>query len=392
MSMACQSCRYLPAGQLAAGLAIAIALTLTLASPTGQARVREQPELAVLVSYSDGTLRSGTLRLMGGRPLVITPHGGSQRQVNAADLLAIHQRLDTATLEQPWVFKEAGKPEKVFLDGHYPLLNFTTAVELVNGETITGHLISAAFNFVDDDGNKSKVFLKRQIKGEINQPLDALVYVDSIRYLDNAPATGGRLQGTIAGAGRLQRVSALDVEREQVLHARLDGDRFDFGIVLPGRYELCAKTDRLVLLGWSAATPAAYASQPPLQAEDRHGIELKFPLADDFFADRWILELAGHRNYAKTLVYKRRADYHAAEQFTPGGWAWHLDVWIWHLPGDEWKLDSRHILARHLQSGDQTIRQLAFVDALVVDAPTTKTIEVEHERDNSTWRLARQLD
>lgn len=363
----------------------------TYTCPQAAARTRANAELPALISFSDGTLLAGKLRIIGSRPLIVTPTGGSQRRFDAGDILSIEQVVEKAIIERPWTFKEAGKPEKIYFEGHYPLLNFLTRVTLTNGKVVEGHAISAVYALSGEAG-KQKVFLKRQIKGRLGQTVDDVVYVTNIRYTENAPVAGKQLSGTVKGCGRLQDARAIDLEREQVLHGKVGGDSFDFGLVLPGRYDLCLTTDRMVLVGLADETPAAYADGEPLGDRDCDAIGEVFPLADDFFNDRCILLCRGNRGYARTLVYKRRAKYHASDSITPGGWVWHIDVWNWHNPGTEWKLDSRHIVARHKQQVDESIRALKLVDELAAVRPGSKAIELDYERDNTQWTTLRTLD
>ena len=258
---------------------------------------------------------------------------------------------------------------------------------------VTGHVISAAFQMKSDEG-KRKLFLKRQIKGEKSEKMADLVYLEQLRFPDARTEQGGKIAGRIAGWGTVQEVSALDIRREQVLFAtvRPDGS-FDFGTLLPGAYDLCVLTDSHVLCGLSDASPQSPGD--PLTPEDLPAINTRFPLADDFFNDRWILRLAGSRNYAKALVYKRRSDYYEAARWTPGGFLWHLEIWSWHLAETEWKLDKRFILIRHKQKGGEKNRTLILVPALngvsagTVLPPITRPASGE---SHETWSALRDLD
>jgi len=338
-------------------------------------RMRENDDLPAVVTFADGSTLSGDLRIMGSRPLVVTPTGGSQKRVRAQDILLIEQAVEKASLERPWTFKEAGKPEKIYFEGQYPLINFLTRVTLTTGEIIEGHVISGVYILSGETGKK-KIFLKRQIKGKVGQELGDIEYVSSIRYVGNSPVDGARMHGAVSGCGKVLTVNAIDIEREQVLQAKVNGDRFDFGSVLPGRYDLCVLTDRMVVAGLSDVTPSSFATGSPIAPGDRKALEKVFPLADDFFNDRWIVYLGGQRNYARMLVYKRRAKYHDSHVFTPGGWVWHVDVWNWHNPGSEWKVDNRHILAD----------ELGAVEA------ADGAVELNYDTDGSKWRTLRSLD
>jgi hypothetical protein len=356
-------------------------------------RIRADESAAAVVSLSDGSVLSGQVRLIGARPLTLVPLGEDrQRTFLFRDIVSVDHAVETNSLERPWVFKESGKAEKVYLDGTYPLMNFVTRVALVSGNTVTGHVISAALTLAEN-GHKRKVFLQRQIKGEIGQTLADMVYVCSVRMTDHAPVGGTPIAGSVEGFGRLESVSALDCVRGDVLFARVTPDnRFDFGALLPGRYDLCALTDTHVLIGLSDAVPPAAEASAPLRTEDLAAIEKKFPLADDFFNDRWILRLGGNRGFAKALVYQRRGAYHEAEKWTPGGFLWHLEVWGWHFADPDWKLDRHYILIRHKQNGAEQNRKLLIGTPLAAVSPGTVCAIRAGEDTHGTWTPLRDLN
>lgn len=346
-----------------------------------------------VVAFSDGASAAGELAVIGSRPLTLVPFGDNhQRMIRLEDMVSIDHEVEKSSLERPWVFKESGKAEKVYLDGQYPLLNFKTTVTLVSGEVVSGHILSAAFT-LKTDAEKRKVFLQRQIKGEIGQPLAEVVYPAHVRLTAAACAGGGPLAGRVEGFGRVESVTALDNERGNMLFARVTPDgRFDFGTVLPGSYDLCVLTDTHVIAGHSDAVPSGAASGAALQAADIDGVCAKVPLADDFFNDRFLVALRGNRSVAKALMYERRSKYYEASKWTPGGFLWHLEVWTWHLAGDEWKLDQRHILIRHKQQGGEKNRTLvhcALLDA--VKPGTTCAVDAETAKREG-WDVLRNLE
>ena len=347
-----------------------------------------------VVRFSDGSSLAGTVSVIGSRPLTLVPLGERrQRFFELNDLLAIDQEIEQAELAKPWTFKESGRPEKVYFEGEYPLLNFKTRLTLVTGQVVTGHLISAALQLKGEEG-KRKLFLKRQIKGEKSEKVADIVYPEHLRFPDAKAEQGGTIAGRVSGWGRVQEVTALDLAREQVLFAQVTPDgAFDFGTVLPGAYDLCVLTDTHVLCGLSDAS--VKPTGEPLTPEDLPAINTLFPLADDFFNDRWILRLAGTRAYAKALVYKRRSDYYEADRWTPGGFLWHLEVWSWHRADTDWKLDKRFILIRRKQKGGEANRKLIVVPALNAVSAGTELPPITPAaagENRETWRPLRDLD
>jgi hypothetical protein len=359
--------------------------------PFAAAAATEAP-VAAVVTLSDGATLAGDLGVIGSRPLTLVPFGEDrQRMILLRDILSLDHEPETATLERPWVFKESGKADKVYLDGQYPLLNFRTRVTLVNGGAVSGHVVSAVFNLKSEEGQK-KLFLQRQIKGTTQQTLADITYVSHVRMTAAAPAGGGPLSGSVEGFGRVESVTALDNERGHILFARVTKDnRFDFGNVLPGSYDVCVLTDTHVLTGHSDDGPRE-AVGAPLQEGDLAAINVKFPLADEFFNDRWIVRLRGTRAFAKALVYLRRDKFYESERWTPGGFLWHLEVWSWHLAEPDWKLDRHHILIRHKQKGGEKNRTLMTGPALGAIAPGSVLLIKPGDPNHDDWTFIRNLD
>jgi len=346
----------------------------------------------VVATFSDDTSAAGELHIIGSRPLTVVPIGEDrQRMFLLRDLASIEQEVENAGMQRPWSFKESGKTEKVYRDGEYPLINFRTRLTLINGSVVTGHVISVALSFKTGQ-EKKKIFLQQQIKGTKEEKLADVFYVRSIRMTANALAGGGPLRGSVEDFGRVESVTALDNERGYVLFAKVTAENlFDFGTVLPGSYDLCVLTDTHALTGHSDATPCDKKGDALLEG-DLAAMNAKFPLADDFFNDRWILALRGNRTFAKALVYKRRSDYYEAERWTPGGFLWHLEVWDWHFASPDWKVDQRHILIRHKQKGGEKNRKLMTGKMLDAVKPGRELHLRADKGTDEAWHFIRDLN
>lgn len=329
--------------------------------------VDKEPErVEAVITMNDGSVISGILTVIGSNPLTITPLKESrQRQLRFEDILSIDNKVETSEMKKPWVYKESGSIEKVYYDEkEYPFLNFITKITLVDGSTVTGHMVSAAF-YIKDNTGKHKLFLQRQIKGEKGQLLNEVVYPVSFRFSGNTAKDALPMKGSVEGLGRLEKVSAFDIERGGVLAAKIsDGCKFDFGNLLPGAYDVFILTDTYVVGGFSASIPSGIKGSP-LQDSDLEGIRKLLPLTDDFFKDRRILKLAGSRDYAKTLAYKQRSDF-LDDLGNPvrGVRLWHLEMMTWHLPESEWQLDNRFVLIRHKQQDSEKVRKLYVAPSL----------------------------
>jgi hypothetical protein len=332
------------------------------------------------VELSDGRRISGRLSLMGSRPLVITPTGKKhQQKILLSDILTLTQIVREQKMNRPWFYKESGKVEKMYLEGTYPFINFTSEIVLTSGKVIRGDIVSAAFRFKGE--GPGKLFLTRQIKGKVGEKMDDLVYPLKITF-NNRKSTVKPIVVTLTGAGKIQHAAALDNTREVVRFGKINGSKIVFDELLDADYDIYILTDAEVLGGLSDSTPD---DKKGGALPDNTLTELNkvFPLADDFFKERRILALSGNEKFCKTLVYKRREKYYHSDKYTPGGWVWHLDIWSWHLAGNEWKIDRRYIMVRRKQKGGEKIRKLFLVKALGAVKPGAElTIDFNGKEDN----------
>ena len=312
------------------------------------------------VELSDGRTISGKLSRMGARPLTITPAGAKhQQKILLSDIISISQIVREQKMNRPWLYKEAGKVEKMYLEGTYPFINLTTEVVLTNGKVVRGDIVSVAFKFTGK--GMRKIFLTSQIKGKVGEKMSDVIYPARIKFA-NRKTSVKPITITLANAGKIQSASALDNEREVVRFGTINGSRIIFDDLLAANYDIYILTDTNVLGGLSDSAPKTLRGEA-LPADTLTELKKLFPLANDFFNDRWILALNGNKKFCKTLVYKRRAEYYHAHKHSPGGWIWHLDIWSWHLAG-KWKIDRRYIMVRHKQKGGEKIRSLFLVNAL----------------------------
>ncbi len=320
------------------------------------------------VELSDGRIISGKLARMGVRPLTITPTGAKyQQKILLSDIISLSQIVKEQKMNRPWLYKEAGKVEKMYLEGTYPFINLTTEVVLTNGKVIRGDIVSVAFKFTGK--GLRKIFLTRQIKGKAGEKMSDMVYPSRIKFT-NRKTSVKPVTISLINAGKIQSATALDNEREVVRFAKINGNRIIFDDLLDADYDIYILTDTNVLGGLSDSAPQALQGEA-LPADAMTELKKQFPLANDFFNDRWILDISGNTKFCKTLVYKRRAKFYHSDKHTPGGWIWHLDIWSWHLAG-KWKIDRRYIMVRHKQKGGENIRDLFLVKALGGVKPGTE--------------------
>ena len=322
-----------------------------------------------MVTFSNGTSMDGKLSIMGSRPLYINTSKDTRtkdRKVELEDIVSITQKVEQATMERPWMYKESGKTDKIYFEGEYPLLNFETELLLVSGEVLRGHIISLPLRFKGK--GPSKLFLQRQIKGEVGQKLEDIEYVTSITFERKVLEAKG-ISGTVDNNCPLLQVCAVDRERHFVHTARIQGNSFSFPQLLPGKYDIFVMTEDAVLAGFTGS------------GEVPEELQKNFSLADDFFKERFLLRL----NETRTLVYKRRGgDFYHSKKHVGNGYIWHLEIWNWHKAGDEWKLDSRDLPLRVKQK-DNKAKRLYGIKALEAVEPGVE-IKLGKEQENDFIR------
>ena len=321
-----------------------------------------------MVTFSNGTSVEGKLSIMGSRPFYINTSKDTRtkdRKVELDDIVSITQKVEQATMERPWMYKESGKTDKIYFEGEYPLLNFETELLLVSGEVLRGHIISLPLRFKGK--GPSKLFLQRQIKGEVGQKLEDIEYVASITF-ERKVLEAKAISGIVDNNGHLLQACAVDRERHFVQTARIQGNSFSFPQLLPGKYDIFVMTEDAVLAGFTGS------------GEIPDELQKNFTLADDFFKERFILRIDGTR----TLVYKRRADFYHSKKHVGKGYIWHLEIWNWHKAGDEWKLDSRDLPLRVKQK-DTKAKRLYGMKVLEAVEPGTE-IKLGKEQENDFIR------
>ena len=350
---------------------ITIIFSLFVILPMSAARWQEAE-----VELSNGKRVSGKLARMGVRPLTITPTGAKyQEKILLSDIISINQIVKEQKMNRPWLYKESGKIEKMYLEGTYPFVNFITEVVMTNGKVVRGDIVSVAFKFTGK--GLRKIFLTRQIKGKVGEKMSDLVYPVKIIF-NNRKTSVKPITISLTNAGKIQSATALDNKREVVRFGKINGSKIIFKDLLKADYDIYILTDTNVLGGLSDSTPGKQKGEA-LPSDASTELKKVFPLANDFFNDRWILALSGNTKFCKTLVYKRREKYYHSDKHTPGGWMWHLDIWSWHLAG-KWKIDRRYIMLRHKQKGGEKIRSLFLVKALGAVKPGTE-LNIDFKKD-----------
>ena len=87
--------------------------------------------------------------------------------------------IEWERMEKDWRFKEAGSPEKVYTGRSYPARKFAYRLTLVNGHTITGHILGQPL-YLARDGKADRFILHDRQKGPLDSTLEDLVYLKRV--------------------------------------------------------------------------------------------------------------------------------------------------------------------------------------------------------------------
>jgi len=117
--------------------------------------------------------------------------------------------IEWERMEKEWRFKEAGSPEKVYTGRSYPARKLAYRLTLVNGHTITGHILgqplylarpsraspsraSGSSDGSNDEGKTDRFILHDRQKGPLDTTLEDLVYIRSVVLGQEAFEEAGR--------------------------------------------------------------------------------------------------------------------------------------------------------------------------------------------------------
>ena len=161
------------------------------ANPFGKrAKVREDARPGY-VELSDGAVVPGSFFLTREARLRIYDAAlQRQRDVPLQAIRKIECSVEKEWLEKEWRFKEAANDEKVYTGRSYPSREYQYTITLSDGRTIKGPLAAIVYVQADADHDAERFLLHKRDKGELDQPLKALLYVRKIELGDEALADG----------------------------------------------------------------------------------------------------------------------------------------------------------------------------------------------------------
>ena len=263
------------------------------------------------VDLSDGRTLEGVLATPGGKALRLRDiEHNKWVRVPLQDLALIEVRNVKTEMLEAWRWKEASKPEKVYLGKKYPRLHFEVHATLINGKKIRAHA-SSQLLLTDEHGDVERVFLLRYMKGKAGEKPSDLVWTRRITFPDaKVNVRRRRIRGALRPAGAVREVWALRHKVAEIYHGKVvadseEQDSYIFDDLVPAVYDLCLLTDRqlIVYLGL-----AGEGVKDDLSDADRRAIAKKISDLEEFHTRKEMMFATGSVELAKALFRKTRKE------------------------------------------------------------------------------------
>ena len=279
-----------------------------------------------IIQLSDGTSWTGDIQLIPGGTLQV--HDGTV--VKTIDLVRIRSlRLSAAKehLERNFRMPEAGKAFREEVGDPYPVREFATKVELIDGSSIAGHLMTTAMTIdvvlpdakADDPPVRHKVILPAKLQGKPGEGFQTLVFPALIRFTDQASASAAATRLQLIG-GDAEELSVLTRDGLAVLATQRNADgTFSIEPALGAGMFLALRSKAGISVGWPRAGDAGLQGRIAEALKD----------ANDFFDERVLLGTwrpEGSNDAYALLRLARRA---AVVDIPTKPWG--VEIWRWHI-------------------------------------------------------------
>jgi hypothetical protein len=132
------------------------------------------------VELSSGAKAAGRIYTTRSRRLkIFNMEKGIYEYVPVPAVRKIETVVEWERMEKEWRFKEAGSTEKVSTGRSYPARKLAYRLTLVNGHTITGHILGQPL-YLAHEGKADRFILHDRQKGPLDTTLEDLVYIRSV--------------------------------------------------------------------------------------------------------------------------------------------------------------------------------------------------------------------
>jgi hypothetical protein len=251
-----------------------------------------------VVALSNGERAEGRFSLGEGKKLeVFDTRLKTKVSIDPSEVARITVTVESEKIEQGWMWKEEGDHDKVKLPFHYPLRKLETAVTLVSGEVVRGHVTSVFYLETEaDDGDGRRFFLLADQKGEKEQKLEDLVYVKEVvlpeRAVGNAKLLTFKTKVPAA---------AVSLDRDASFEAPLAG-------LLSGKYDLYLFPKEAPAADAPAAKVRYGLTGTPLDAASREKVEKTVAATEEFFTKKLLAAATKDGEVVRVLLELSRVE------------------------------------------------------------------------------------
>lgn len=329
---------------------------------------QERPKPRAIVTYTDGTTLKGLLSTPDEGPLRIYDIK-KRRYIRIAleEIMEIRFEIEKKEMKEAWRWREAGKPDKVFLGKKYPWVKLVAFVRLRDARLLLCH-IAAQLYLTTKDGEDHRIRLLTYIKGKYGQNFSDLRWVSLIKFPDAKPLKPSVLEGGIEPVGVVRAIYAVRQGTGEVFCAKLskDASSFSFYNLLPGVYDLVVVTDHQVRFGLGIL--GEKRGKEALDDDSKRALLDYINSIEEFCEEKMVVRVEGSRLWCRVFIRKvRRRRAHGEKErgeahlFVEWEFAWLARV------GSRWHIVRRTEIFResfpaHLES--DRLREPVFDDSL----------------------------
>ncbi|MFA4987424.1 MAG: hypothetical protein WC712_12645 [Candidatus Brocadiia bacterium] len=337
------------------------------------------------VSFSDGSKLFGTLFMKGSTKLkLFDEQQKNYIDVAISDISLIEVKVEKATMEKVWRFKEEGSPEKIFTGEEYPLHHYMTTVTLVNGACFDTHC--AAVLFLRNTTGDQQIFLLIKQAGTTTQKLSDLVYVSRIEFFDRRLTPGGgSIAVNVPADWKARQMVVVSWKTGTIFYSYAREGAMILSDLPPDHYDVFVMAEKRIVYCLSPFTPAGEApgtgdglddlpekkvdgettkDGAGLTNEEKASLTKYIGTAEEFFELKEALDFGGNNKAVRSFVRQKRVNETSYGTEAKKITLWRYDLWFLHQLQTEWRIDKRAFLWRdYLPVGDMSALPKVTIDA-----------------------------
>ena len=145
------------------------------------------------IAFSDGHTLTGGLLLTPGKNLRLYTNDTTAVSLSLDEVKEMRFKVEKEEMRKGFYFPNPGQATQAETGDVYPVRYLAVEIELEDGKTVAGHLLTTMLYVENEDGQAQKVPLMAKLTGEDGQKIDDLVYPTDIRFDADAPVPSAAL-------------------------------------------------------------------------------------------------------------------------------------------------------------------------------------------------------